>query len=205
MSIKLTKNEQKKQKDALKQYQRYLPTLQLKKKQLQSVIRDVERKEEEVRLLKEKAEHALESWVALFAENIRFKEKGLESLVVLKAVHCKKENIAGVEVPIFESIEFENIHYHLEDYPLWVDRGVETLKNLVRLKAMSAVLKKELEALSRELKSTSQRVNLFEKVKIPETKENIKKIAVALGDASTAAVVRGKIAKKKLVKQGENA
>ena len=38
MSIKLTKNELKKQKDNLKQFQRYLPTLQLKKQQLQSVI-----------------------------------------------------------------------------------------------------------------------------------------------------------------------
>ena len=38
MAIKLTKNELKKQKDNLKQFQRYLPTLQLKKQQLQSVI-----------------------------------------------------------------------------------------------------------------------------------------------------------------------
>ena len=38
MAIKLTKNELKVQKDRLKQYQRYLPTLQLKKQQLQSVI-----------------------------------------------------------------------------------------------------------------------------------------------------------------------
>ena len=37
-TIKLTKNEQKVQKDNLKQFQRYLPTLQLKKQQLQSVI-----------------------------------------------------------------------------------------------------------------------------------------------------------------------
>ena len=38
MAIKLTKNEQKVQKDNLKQFERYLPTLQLKKQQLQSVI-----------------------------------------------------------------------------------------------------------------------------------------------------------------------
>ena len=36
MAIKLTKNEEKVQKDRLKQYQRYLPTLQLKKQQLQT-------------------------------------------------------------------------------------------------------------------------------------------------------------------------
>ena len=42
MAVKLTKNEQKKQKDALKQYQRYLPTLLLKKQQLQMVISQIE-------------------------------------------------------------------------------------------------------------------------------------------------------------------
>lgn len=51
MAIKLTKNEQKLQKDRLKQYQRYLPTLQLKKQQLQAVITktkaDLEQKEVE--------------------------------------------------------------------------------------------------------------------------------------------------------------
>ena len=42
MGIKLTKNEQKKQKDALRQFQRYLPTLQLKKQQLQVVISEAQ-------------------------------------------------------------------------------------------------------------------------------------------------------------------
>jgi len=37
--IKLTKNELKKQKDALKMFKRYLPTLILKKQQLQAEIR----------------------------------------------------------------------------------------------------------------------------------------------------------------------
>ena len=51
MAIKLTKNEEKVQKDRLKQYQRYLPTLQLKKQQLQMVIMqtraELEQKEDE--------------------------------------------------------------------------------------------------------------------------------------------------------------
>ena len=36
--IKLTKGELKKQRDSLKQFRRYLPTLQLKKQQLQMKI-----------------------------------------------------------------------------------------------------------------------------------------------------------------------
>lgn len=202
MSIKLTKNEQKKQKDALKQYKRYLPTLQLKKKQLQAVIRSVEAEEAAVRKEREEKESALDSWIALWAENPLFRDKGIETLVVPGKIECKTENIAGVKVPVFESLEFKSLDYPLEDYPLWVDRGVEALRDIVVLKAKSTVLKRELDALSHELKTTTQRVNLFEKIKIPETESNIKKIGVAIGDASTSAVVRGKIAKKKLLKEG---
>ncbi len=43
-------------------------------------------------------------------------------------------------------------------------------------------------------------MNLFEKVKIPETAENIKRIRIYLGDQQTAQVVRGKISKRKLVR-----
>ena len=45
---------------------------------------------------------------------------------------------------------------------------------------------------------TMQRVNRFEKVKIPDTLENIRRIRIALGDQMTAGVARAKIAKAKL-------
>ncbi|MEW6550089.1 MAG: V-type ATP synthase subunit D, partial [Spirochaetota bacterium] len=54
------------------------------------------------------------------------------------------------------------------------------------------------ELLTQELRTTTQRVNLFEKVKIPETLGEIKKIGIYLGDQQTAQVVRGKISKKKV-------
>ena len=41
-------------------------------------------------------------------------------------------------------------------------------------------------------------MNLFETVKIPEARENIRVIGIYLGVQQTSAVVRGKIAKKKL-------
>ena len=54
--IKLTKNELKVQKDALKMYQRYLPTLILKKQQLQSEIRAIEGNAKAVRQQKTELE-----------------------------------------------------------------------------------------------------------------------------------------------------
>jgi V/A-type H+-transporting ATPase subunit D len=200
MAIKLTKNELKKQKDNLKQFQRYLPTLQLKKQQLQSVImsirQELERKEaERIQMIGD-----LDDWVAVFAENQIFDEdKKLDTLVQPDKVIVKDENIAGVTIPAFEELTFKDINYDVDDYPLWVDTAVFKLREIARLDALVSTLRKQTELLEKELRTTSQRVNLFEKVKIPEAKENIRVIQVYLGDQQTAAVVRGKISKKKLV------
>ena len=200
MAIKLTKNELKKQKDNLKQFQRYLPTLQLKKQQLQSVImgirQELERKEaERIQMIGD-----LDEWVAVFAENELFEEaKKLDQLVQPDKVIVKEDNIAGVKIPAFEELTFKDINYNVDDYPLWVDTAVFKLREIARLDAIVSTLKKQTELLEAELRTTSQRVNLFEKVKIPEAKENIRVILVYLGDQQTAAVVRGKISKKKLV------
>lgn len=204
MAIKLTKNEQKVQKDRLKQYQRYLPTLQLKKQQLQQMIMktraELEQKEaERVQMIGN-----LDDWVAVFAENAIFEEdKSLENLVQPKTVICRNENIAGVTVPKFVELEFKDISYSVDDYPLWVDTALIKLREIARLDALVSTLRKQEELLEKELRSTSQRVNLFEKVKIPEAKENIRVIGVYLGDQQTAAVVRGKISKKKLVEAAQ--
>ena len=199
MAIKLTKNELKKQKDNLKQFQRYLPTLQLKKQQLQSVIMKVRndlavKEAERVQMIGD-----LDDWVAVFAENEIFDEGfRLDKLVEPDRVITKEDNIAGVRVPAFEELTFKDINYNVDDYPLWVATAVFKLREIARLDALAATLRKQVELLEAELRTTSQRVNLFEKVKIPEAKENIRVIQVYIGDQQTAAVVRGKISKKKI-------
>ena len=146
----------------------------------------------------------LDDWVAVFAENAIFEEeKSLENLVQPKTVICRNENIAGVTVPKFVELEFKDISYSVDDYPLWVDTALIKLREIARLDALVSTLRKQEELLEKELRSTSQRVNLFEKVKIPEAKENIRVIGVYLGDQQTAAVVRGKISKKKLVEAAQ--
>lgn len=204
MAIKLTKNEQKVQKDLLKQYQRYLPTLQLKKQQLQQVIMTTR-----AELAQKEAERVqmignLDDWVAVFAENAIFDEdKSIDTLVQPETVICRNENIAGVTVPKFEELKFKDVEYDVDDYPLWVDAALVKLREIARLDALVSTLRKQEALLEKELRSTSQRVNLFEKVKIPEAKENIRVIGVYLGDQQTAAVVRGKISKKKLVEAAQ--
>lgn len=197
-AVKLTKNELKKQKDDLKQFERYLPTLQLKKQQLQTVIMQVE-----AELEQKNAEYAemidgLDGWIAVFSENELFPDDlKIENLVKPDRVVCLNSNIAGTVVPVFDELTFKDIAYDVADYPLWVDEAIVRLREIARLKVLMQTLKKQSELLGRELRLTSQRVNLFEKVKIPETKENIRVIEIYLGDQQTSAVVRGKIAKGK--------
>lgn len=203
MAVKLTKNELKVQKDRLKQFQRYLPTLQLKKQQLQSVVMQVIAQLEQVARERQAAVAGLDDWVAVFAENDSFPaEKRLETLVRPRHVVCGEQNIAGVVVPVFQELSFEDIQYDVADYPLWVDTAAVRLREIARLDALEKTLRRQVELLEQELRATAQRVNLFEKVKIPEAKENIRVIGIYLGDQQTSAVVRGKIAKKKLQEVG---
>jgi V/A-type H+-transporting ATPase subunit D len=141
-------------------------------------------------------EHLLESiqeWLAVLAEDV-----GLADLVKVEQLDTEIGNVAGVEIPIFKSLTFVPIEYDIFAMPLWVDAAIDALKQLLKLDAEVSVLTSQHSRLRDELRTTSQRVNLFEKVKIPETGENIRTIQIYLGDEQTAAVVRGKIAKARL-------
>jgi len=188
--VKLTKNELKGQKDALKRFQRYLPTLQLKKQQLQMVIREVEvqmRTKDEQRT---NLEREIMSWVEVFGEDV-----DISGTLKIRSLKTDTGNIAGIDIPVFEGIEFDELPYDLFVLPPWVDRGIDAVKRLLALDAEVRTLKEQHRLLAEELRITTQRVNLFEKVKIPETRESIRMIRIYLGDQQTAAVVRGKIAK----------
>jgi V/A-type H+-transporting ATPase subunit D len=194
--IKYTKNELKKQKDQLKRFRRYLPTLVLKKQLLQMEIRQVELQINEKNQQRERINAELMSWVHVFGENLNIAE-----LVKVKETDLETANIAGVDIPVFNGIIYENIPYDLMFYPLWVDAGIQKLKELFSADMELDILKQQAELLGEELRITTQRVNLFEKVKIPDTKENIRRINIFLGDQQTAAVVRGKLAKNKLLRE----
>jgi len=76
---------------------------------------------------------------------------------------------------------------------------MDRLKKALLLDLERRVLAEQVLRLAAELRITAQRVNLFEKVKIPETQESIRRIRIYLGDQQTAQVVRGKIAKRKVL------
>ena len=192
--IKLTKNELKVQKDSLKMFKRYLPTLMLKKQQLQTEIRTIDAKAKEVRQARVELEKEFDAWIAVFGEQEAFSS----DMVTVKNIKKGTGNIAGVTIPIYEGADFSRGEYDLYSTPLWVDMAADRMEKALSLDLEAEVLDEQVRLLSQELRTTTQRVNLFEKVKIPHAKANIKKISVYLGDEQTAAVVRSKISKKKL-------
>lgn len=192
--VKKTKNALKAQRESLARFHRFLPTLELKKQQLQAEVRRADAQYRE----KVEAEAALRAqlrtWVKLFSSDIR-----PEGFVKLVDVRTSTGNIAGVNVPLFEEAVFRRSPLDLFETPAWFDDALDMVEHLVSLRVEQAILLRQRELLSEELRITSQRVNLFEKVKIPETEENIRIIQIALGDTQTAGVVRAKIAKSKSI------
>jgi len=192
--IKLTKGELKRQRDALKQYQRYLPTLQLKKQQLQiEILHQVsllEKKREEERM---RLEDIL-LWAGLLSD--RFLD--IRPWVRPQKTKEGLRNIAGVDLSVFEGAEFAFAEYDLFEAPLWVDAAITALQGLVSLRKEIAIIEKGIGILKQELRITTQRVNLFEKVKIPEAEEAIRIIKIYIGDQMANAVGRSKIAKRKI-------
>ena len=195
-AIKLTKNELKREKDALRRYRRYLPTLVLKKQQLQMVIHQLEQRlAEETRKRQELIDGAA-SWLDLFAEPFPFQD-----WLKVKSVQTESANIAGVEIPALRSMDFVTESHDLFLTPPWVDEALSLFAGLACLDVEIGLLHRQVSLLEAELRVTSQRVNLFEKVKIPQAVENIRKIHIYLGDQQTAAVVTGKTAKKNLLRR----
>jgi V/A-type H+-transporting ATPase subunit D len=192
--VKLTKGELKKQRDALRQYERYLPTLLLKKQQLQmEILHQINLLAEKKRLYAKKREFIL-GWAGLLGEA----PQELKTWITPENVITATKNIAGVDLPVFSHVEFSPVEYDLFLMPLWLDLALDILKALVILGEEISVIQRGIVTLKQELRITTQRVNLFEKVKIPETTEAIRLIKIYIGDQMANAVGRAKIAKNKI-------
>ena len=198
--IKLTKNELKHQRDALRRFERYLPTLQLKKQQLQLEVRQGrERLAEARRQAEALAAECLPSQ-GLFA---MMEKEDINNLLQVNEFRTGIRNIAGIDVPVFEALDVTVADYDLFEAPVWQDDALDLVRRQTEAQLTLVLLEEQLARLEEELRVVSQRVNLFEKVKIPDAQENIRRINIYIGDQQTNSVGRSKIAKAKC--QGRDA
>ncbi len=191
--IPLNKAQLRHEKENLTAFRRYLPALDLKRQLLMA-----ERQRARQRV-KDLAEQRAALVVAAGADipmlaDARIK---LEGLVTLGEVKVESENVAGARLPVVADVEIRRTDYGRMVRPHWVDAAVERLAEAVRLAVEARVAEERLALVEKAVAKITQRVNLFDKLLIPETEGNIAKINVYLGDAERAAVVRSKIAKRK--------
>jgi len=194
--IKFTKGELKRQRDALKQYNRYLPTLHLKKKQLQLEIH-----RQHALIRKKHAEeeaHVREArlWAGLLSDS----DIDMTRWIKPERTRIGRRNIAGVDIPACEGVDFAAAEYDLFATPPWIDGALDELRLIVTARQELKLLTEGMAALTHELRTTTQRVNLFEKVKIPEAEDAIRRIKIYIGDQMANTVGRSKIAKQKIEK-----
>lgn len=192
--IKLTKGELKRQRDALKQFQRYLPTLQLKKQQLQLEILQQNLILQERNFTLDKKRQLINLWIGLLNDS----SVDIKPFLKPQNTITRIKNVAGVDIPIFDKLEFGSSDYDLFAMPLWLDLAILALREIIILNKEILMLREGINILRHELRITTQRVNLFEKVKIPLAEENIRLIKIYIGDQMANAVGRCKIAKKKI-------
>lgn len=196
MALLLNKTSLKQQHDHLAMYKRFLPSLDLKRQQLLTAQKDARVQLEQIE--KEIIEHhaSLETVLRLLGSST-VSPRHLAKLIKVKQVEIGEENVVGCHLPSLINIDFEELAYSTLVMPFWVDDLVVHLRRSIELHIRSEIQQRRAERLVVAARRITQRVNLFEKVLIPEANRNVKKILVFLSDEERAAVVRSKIAKRK--------
>ena len=197
---KLNKSELTRLRRQLKMYDQFLPVLKLKKERLQVEHLRLKRELEAGRARFSAQRKAAESMEALLCEPLPI---DLAALARATEVRISERVIAGVYVPVLEHVGFVDVDLPRFGLPAWVTRALPRLRAMVRGFKALEVLEEQTERIGHELRKATQKVNLFEKVLIPETKEVIRRIEIALGDQQVAAVCRGKLAKTKQQRAAE--
>jgi V/A-type H+-transporting ATPase subunit D len=177
----------------LKIFERFLPSLDLKRKQLLT-----ERVKAAAALHRTERELApIDSLITEQFPMASREDVDLTGLVRIQSVTLDQENVVGVKLPVLRALDIETLEYGLLGRPHWVDRLARTLHDTIALEIRLQVERRRLELLEVAVRKITQRVNLFEKVLIPRARESIRRIRIYLSDTERAGVVQAKISKKK--------
>jgi V/A-type H+-transporting ATPase subunit D len=196
--VSLSKSSLSAQSQLLKSYQQFLPSLDLKRKQLMG---ERARIQGEQRAIRGELE-ALRARVAEELPMLANREVDLTDLVRVDRLELGRENVMGTWLPTLADLHVEVRPYGYLAKPHWVEPVVAAVVEMARLRVRLLLAERRMELLDQAVRTVTQRVNLFDKVLIPRSRANIKRIRIALSDAERAAVVRSKIAKKKRALEG---
>ncbi len=191
--LKLSKHELHEQQEQLKLYQKLLPSLDLKRRQLMLEVQKAQDDYSAAQAAVDDLETRIGEELPMLADE----EFRLGGLVQLKSYKVIEQNVVGVKLPFLDSIDCIVADYSRLATPPWVDNLVQRLKDAAEQRVRAEIAGKRLSILSLAVRRIKQRVNLFDKILIPTAKQNIQKIRIFLGDAERASVITSKLAKKK--------
>lgn len=194
-NYKLNKSELTRLKNEEKIYTQFLPVLKLKQEQLQTEQIRINRKLKLLEEIYNKEIKKILKNISLFTDSSNLYNIG--EVLRPKKIIIDHQSLAGVNIPILKNIEFHNYFINFFDVPYWFISIIKSCKILIVQFIELKIINKQYKLISKELKKATQKVNLFEKVLIPENKYAIKKIKITLSDEQVSAVGRAKIAKNK--------
>ena len=196
--IAFNKTALKKERDQLKLYRQFLPSLDMKRQQFlleQKKARQLVRQSiDELRTLHANAEE----WLPFLADE----RLDVAGIVKVDDVRFGEENVLGLSLPTVMDVTVSVTPYSTVTTPLWFDSFVILLSACARLSIRLQVEKKRLEMLDLAVQTITKRVNLFERVLIPDAQKNIHHIQIALSDMERTGVIRAKLAKDKKYSRG---
>lgn len=197
--LKLSKHELANQRNQLKLYQKMLPSLDLKRRQLALELAKSERELAATRA----AVDALETRIGAELPMLAIREIEIGQLVRMTDFALGEENVVGVRVPVLERIDCTISDFSAVTTPAWVDVLVLRLRDAAEQRIRVQVGAERVRRLERAVRRTTQRVNLFERVLIPRAKDAIRRIMIYLGDQERSAVANSKLTKAKIKRQQE--
>lgn len=125
------------------------------------------------------------------------------SLLEVSEVRLRYRKIAGLKIPDLEEVIFSVGEFDLFVTPKWYPAGIEFLKKLIRLAIEKDTAVKKQEILEYARKKATQKVNLYEKVQVPEYEAAIRKIKRFLEDEDNLAKSAQKIVKSRQQNKAE--
>lgn len=177
----------------LKEYNIALPVFEMKEQQLKELIQSITERISKLEASIERINEDTKPWVAVFAEEV----EDLNHAVKIKELDTTAREVAGVPIEEFEAIHFEDPKIDTFNTPLWVDAAVELIKDQKTNLRTIELEKSNMLLVQEELAEARRMKNALKEVFIPETKENIRKIEIYLGDVERLAIGCAKLVKKK--------
>ena len=125
------------------------------------------------------------------------------NLIAISDVQVATKKIAGVKIPVLEKVIFKEEEFSLFDLPKWFPKGISMIKELAEIVTEKEIFTRKMILLDYARRKTTQKVNLYEKVQIPDYQDAILKIKRFLEDEENLSKSAQKIVKKRQQKKVE--